>query len=464
MGKKKVSIVPGWSDAEFQDANLGDKRLERRLMIVAEQLSKHPEAPINQAHEDWSDTKSAYRFFDNDKVKAAAILEPHRNRTVARMRQEKVIVVAQDTTSVNYNSHKKVIGLGPIGDSKHNAQGLHIHTGFACSEEGLPLGIVSQKIWSRNGYKKRSNKELARTRIEDKESFRWIELIREVSKLVTPGTKIVSVGDRESDIYELFVEALKLEAFFVARSCNDRCILGAEALHLREHLKSQAAIGEITLSIPNDAKGQKKVVAEVKFGEVCLNPPKRSGDAAAIALKPVNLFAVLVREKNPVDPANPIEWLLLTKVPVLALADALKVVSWYKCRWQIEVFHKTLKSGCTVERCRLETAARLERYLTLMSIIAWRIFWLTFVKRTSPKAPATTVLTHIELLTLHALVTKSLATPSKEFSVSQAVIEVAKLGGFLARKHDRHPGPMVIWRGWHALANAVSLWEATHHV
>ena len=452
-----AKVDKGWTEREFAEIELGDRRLERRTREVAEDLSSNPEAPINQASEDWAAAKAAYRLFDNDKISAEKILRPHQERTIQRMKGEAVVLVVQDTTYLNYSGYEDVSGLGPIGDSRSNAQGLIMHSALALTTGGLPLGFLTQKIWAREGYQDVKNARKNKS-IESKESYRWIETLQKTCALAPKATQLVTVCDRESDICEFFVEAAHRHTSFVVRASWDRRLVDHEYSNLWELIESQKVAGRTTVVLPDRSISKEKTLnLDVRFSQVTLKAPNRCRRSDNKRLPTVTLFAVHVKEVNASSTSDPVEWLLLTNLPVQTVEQALEKVAWYTRRWSIEVFHRILKSGCTVERCKLETAQRLIRYLTLMSIVAWRIFWMTHIKRTTPAASATSVLTSHELHALPLLFKKPPYPTTKMPTVSQAIIAIARLGGFLARKGDKHPGPTAIWRGWQRLSDAAMI-------
>ena len=443
-----------WGEIEFKGVELGDKRLEARLKRLAGELAALPEAPINQASEDWAATKAAYRFFQNKRVRSEAILKPHVNRTVQRMRGEDVVLAIQDTSYLNFSEHRKARGLGPIGDSRSDSQGLVMHSTLAVTSKGLPLGLLKSKIWARDGYSEQTDQERKETPINEKESYRWIESLKETKVRAPAGTRVITICDRECDIYEFFLEAQELSAEFVIRASWDRHLQHPEFGQLWEQLAAQECAGSYELSlIQNETRAARKANMAVRFAEVTLRSPQRKGGG----LPSIRLWAVYVSEQNPPRDAEPVEWMLLTNIYVRSYCEAAEKISWYCRRWQVEVFHKILKSGCVVEQCRLETSDRLCRYITLMSIVAWRIFWMMYLRRTDPKAPANKILTQHELRTLSAIESGTKNAKVTGLSVAQAVIAIAQLGGFLARKHDRYPGPTVLWRGWSVLQNASML-------
>jgi hypothetical protein len=439
----------GWSEAEFKGVELGDTRLERRLRRVVEQLSAKLRTPIYGAAGNWAAAKAAYRFFDNEKVQAEKILAPHREQTLKRMRAEEVMLVIQDSTYLNFGAGKKGDDLGPIGDSRSKAQGLILHHSLAVSVEGLPLGIVTQKIWARGKYQPQTEDQRWAKPIEEKESIRWLEALRETHHLVSSPTRAITVCDREADIYEFFQEAAALGAPMVVRVALNRRLQEAEERYLFDRMKVLPQVGQIQLAVPQQEQPDRTVVCEVRVGSVTLAPPDRKGRSA---LTPLTFDGIVVTEQqDPSEKHEPIEWKLLTNIPTTSFAEALVIIRYYRLRWQIEVLHRILKTGCHVEGCLLETKDRIVRYLVLCSIIAWRIFWLTHIARVAPQTPALCVLSKPELHVLRA-VTQPPATGKPHLSTAKdIVLAIARLGGFLNRKHDGTPGPTPIWRGWQLL-------------
>jgi Transposase DNA-binding/Transposase Tn5 dimerisation domain len=458
MTISEINKEQTWGEWEFEQVNLGDKRLNTRLKKLAEDLSAVPEVPINQASEDWAATKAAYRFFRNDKVTSEQILNPHQARTVERMKKESVILAVQDTSYLNFSTHKQTQGLGPIGDRRSASLGLVTHNILAVTPQGLPLGLLNQIGWARTGYNQQSDRERKNTSIEHQESYRWIQGLEFVQNLKPENVQVITVCDIESDIYEFFVAAERCHGEFVIRASWNRHLKDSECPRLWEHLQAQPVAGYYQITVPaRDSKPERTATLAVRFGEVTLSPTQRSKHSLFYPLPPITLDAVYVTEVDATNPEQQIEWMLLTNIAVISFEAALEKLDWYCCRWQIEVFHKILQHGCTVEQCRLQSAERLNRYITLMSIVAWRLFWMTWMQRSHPTASAMTILTEIEIRTLLLLTHQPNNAQPLSFCVSQAVIAMAKLGGFLARKGDGDPGPTVIWRGWTVLQNATRL-------
>jgi len=448
-----------WCIDEFATVELKDARLNRRCSELAVQLAMQPNGPINQACEDWADTKAAYRFFDNGKVTPERIRAPHHQRTVQRMKQHQRVLAAQDTSFLNFTHHPKTTGVGEIGNKTQKQSGFGMHSTLAMTTEGMPLGLLTQAFFIRpEGEPSRRPEELRLLPIEEKESYRWLQAFEQTLALAPAGVEVITVCDREADIYEMFVFAQEREASLLVRASSNRALLDEEVGKLWPSVEQQPIAGLLTVHIPgNNKRKARTATVSVRFTSVTLKPPWRPN---GLKLPSVPLNAILVREENPpADVDEPIEWLLLTNTPVTSFDEAHQVIQWYGCRWQIEVFHKVLKSGCRVEECRLQTADRLFNFVALMSVIAWRLHWMTYINRCQPDLPCTTVLTTIEWEALYMRIHKSTTLPDTVPTVHQAIRWIAQLGGFLGRKSDGEPGVTTLWRGWQRLQDLAATWE-----
>jgi hypothetical protein len=458
LAGKQKSDNQSWATEEFSKVRLKDKRLNQRCQKVAEALEQQSTEPINQACEDWADTKAAYRFFDNPKVTPDQILSPHYQRTVKRMKSYPLVLAVQDTSFLNYTHHPQTEGLGEIGTKAQNQRGFGMHSTLAVTPEGLPLGLLTQQFFQRPiGAASRTASENQKLPIEEKESYRWIEAFEQVIALTPEEVQVVTVCDREADIYEMFVAAKEEEAGLLVRANTDRR-LDEEAKYLWAKVESQSEAGTFTVDIVgNDKRKARQATVSVRFCTVKLRPTWRPQKKK---LPPVTLTAVLVREDDPpADIKEPIEWMLLTNTTVKNFRQATQVIAWYCCRWQIEVFLKVIKSGCRVEDCRLQTAGRLQNYIALMSVVAWRLQWLTYINRTNPQASCTAVLTTIEWQALYMRIHKTSVLPNSPPSTYQAIRWIAQLGGFLGRKSDGEPGIVAVWRGWQRLQDFAATWK-----
>lgn len=453
-----MKINEQWTAVEFADVELNDARLNRRCQELAAALGQQPSAPINQACEDWADTKAAYRFFDNNKATPQGVHAPHQQRTVERMSQHRRVLAIQDTTFFNYTHHPQTKELGAIGNKKQNQRGFGMHSTLATTSAGTPLGILTQKFFTRPvDEPSHQPNELRRLPIEEKESYKWLHAFEQTLELTPADVDIVTVCDREADIYEMFTLAQEMDAKLLVRASADRSLADDEVGKLWEKVGGQSVAGHLTVKIPkNQKRAARQTTVSVRFTQVKFKPPWRPNQKK---LPIVALNAILVREENPADDVDePIEWLLLTNLPVTNFDEAVSVVRWYCCRWQIEIFHKIIKSGCTVEDCRLETADRLQTYIALMSAIAWRLHWLTYINRTNPDWPCTAILTATEWQALYMHIHKTTSLPETPPTVGQTVRWIAQLGGFLGRKWDGEPGVTVVWRGWQRLQDIAATW------
>jgi hypothetical protein len=457
---------PGWSTEEFDGVEFQDARLQKRFLVVSAQLAAQPQASINQACEDWAATKAAYRLFENPKVEPARILAPHQQRTCARMLGQTRIFALQDTCYLNYTSHPATQGLGLIGADQDGQVGLLMHSTLAMTAEGVPLGLLTQTIWARPEADVDADAAARRVQrrqrpVAAKESGKWLKAVRETQALGPAGVEVVHLCDREADFYELFQEVSDLGAQMVVRASQDRAVL--EGGQIRQVLSQRPVSGYLTVAIPaQQGRAARTATVEVRYGEVTLRPPYRP-PACQVSFRPLQVWGVWVREVDPPPAVEaPLEWLLLTNVPVASFLDAVERVRWYRLRWHIEVFHRVLKCGCQVEACRLDQAEELTRYLTLKSVIAWRLYWMVQIARVQPEAACTLVLAAHEWQALYAAIHRTSDLPETLPTVRQVMRWIAQLGGFLGRTRDGEPGVTVIWRGWQRLHDLATMWLVLH--
>jgi hypothetical protein len=470
--------LSSWADNEFGNADFGDERLTKRLIKLADSLADLPESSINQACGSWADAKAAYRFFQNESIEEAKILAAHVAKTAARVKHHKTVLVIQDTCYISYTSHKKTTGLGLIcrhqdlRGSKVQTDGVVMHTAFAVTTKGLPLGLLDQKIHARvpmpkdiKEIKKRShNNGVA---IHDKESLRWLESLKKSHHaLRATDTQLVTICDREADIYDFFECSTHLQVPVLVRACYDRTVNKVSRYSAKDNERLWAFIqrspsqGTLQVEIPaRDNKPARTATLELRFGSFVMNPPRNNARHKTEDLPTLKLQAIYIVERHPPLGENPLEWMLLTNLPVETAREALEKVQWYCLRWKIEVFHKILKSGLRVEECRLQTAERLIRYLTVMSIIAYRLFFITLLARAKPHLPCTALLAEDEWKVLYAKMHPLRPYPVAPPSMKEAIRWIAQLGGFLARKGDGDPGPITLWRGWKRLGDLCEGWR-----
>ncbi|NCO51324.1 MAG: IS4 family transposase [Deltaproteobacteria bacterium] len=430
-----------WAEEEFGTVRLYDERLKERLYTIAQDFYSSPEATIPEACGSKARVIGAYRFFQNPKVNMDVVLTPHTEATIERIKQHRVVLVPQDTTTLNYTTHPMTEGLGPINNTGDKSIGLLLHNTLAFTENGTPLGVVDAQIWARDPDDKGKRYKRKELPIEQKESIKWLKSFRKAAEIqkLCPETMLVSMGDRESDIYELFLEAAKEPGpALLIRSERTRN-RKVDQEFLWDFMVKKDRAGSLKIHIPHSgSRKARNALIDIRFAEVELRPPKGYS-------KTVRVWAVYALEREAKD--EPIEWMLLTTVPVENFADAQKRVEWYSGRWGIEVFHRTLKSGCRIKDRQLETADRLETCLALDMVVAWRVYYLTMLGRETPNAPCTVFFKDIEWKALCCYVNKTPIVPDKPPTIRQAVFMVAGMGGHMGRKGDGFPGTQTIWRG-----------------
>ena len=455
----------GWASEEFAGAELPNQRLVKRLIIVATDFAQHPTAPLPQACGSWGKAKAAYRFFDNDAVQPKAILSPHVQATLERMQAHPIVLCPQDTTTLNYSTHPQTRGLGPISNNRSKTIGLLLHSTLAISPAGQPLGLLQAQSWARTTRTfGRSSHARNRTPRTQKESQKWMDSFAACQQAATrcPKTTLINLADREGDLYDLFAAALAPSAgprvHLLVRAQHDRQVAHPQK-YLWDYLAAQRVSGQLKIKVPRKT-GQPGRLAtlDIRFAPVTLRPPCLKEDQA-----PLTLWAVEARERRPPKGAQAICWRLLTTLTVEALAAAVEKVHWYAQRWQIEIIHKVLKSGCKVEQRQLETVPRLQRVLTLDLIVAWRVLALCKAGRQTPGGWASDWLSTEEWRALWCYMNQRAKPPHRPPTLHQTVRWIAQLGGFLGRRRDGEPGPIVLWRGLQQLRAITAAWKRFGH-
>lgn len=446
-----------WAEEELSASAFADQRLRRRAMELARDFFARPQANIPQACGSRAKTKAAYRFFNHPKVCMPTILKGHYEASVQRARQYPVVLAVQDSTDLNYSAHPCTEQLGPIGDGQHGQVGLLMHDTMLYNLEGTPLGLLDVQCWVRG------EEQLGQDRrdlpIEQKESYKWLHSFRAASALQAqcPQTQIVSVGDREADLYELFIAARDDPAHtkFLVRLCQDRRLADPQKPFLWEQILGQEAVVSMKIKVPRKNKQPARTaIVEVRHQAVELPAPQRKRE-----LGPVKVWAVSVVEKEAPQGAEPVEWMLLTNLPVESPEEALEKIQWYCLRFQIEVYHRTLKSGCKIEARQLGSAERIESCLGIDLLVAWRIVHLTKLGREMPAVPCTVFFEEAQWQAVFFFITRQ-APPKEPPTLQTILLMVAQLGGFLGRKSDGQPGTKSLWLGLQRMDDLAEMWRA----
>jgi hypothetical protein len=444
-----------WFDGELAGCRFSDERLNKRLRKLLAQIGGAMGQSIPLVCQDWANTKAAYRFFSNDRVSEADILAGHFQSTHDRLvATDGLVFVLHDTTEFTYQREaSEAIGITKSVNSgrdkagrlrPHTVCGILMHSSLALTSEGLPLGLTAVKFWTRKKFKGTAalKKKINPTRvpIEKKESVRWLENLRQSTELLDDPGRCVHIGDRESDIYELFYTAQEIGTHFLIRTCVDR--LAGDGDHtIAEEMEEVAVKGLHHIEVRDSNGDLDKAVLEIRYRKIRVLPPvgKQKRYPA------LTLTVIHAEERGTPKNRKKIDWKLITDLSVRSRRDALEKLQWYALRWKIEVFHKILKSGCKAEESKLRTAQRLTNLIAVFCILSWRIFWITMLNRSAPDALPTLALEETEIDLLDHLV-KDRTLP-REKTLAHYLTKLARLGGYLARANDPPPGNTVMWRG-----------------
>jgi len=475
-----------WAANEFGSIQLGDKRNNRRMVKVFSQMLNSPGKSIPQCSRSVAQAKAFYRLLDVEELTDTLLFEIHRQAVLRRALESgyRVLLAIQDTTTCNFDSHHSLKGLGPISSNKNKADfaGLHVHsTLLTAADEDAVFGLLGAKFYARKIRRKEQTPGTRnREPIESKESVRWLESLelahearqwlQEALSAQAPASAtepvqtplIISVGDREADIYELLVEAQQHREQglgLLVRSQHNRSLEGEEAL-LWRHLAESEQAGSLTLELPR-SQGQKarEATLSVRFTSVTLAVPAHKAKYLQMDT-PVEVSIVELREQDAPE-GKGICWRLLSTLKVDTLEAALELARWYAKRWQIEEFHRILKTGCRVEARQMRSLERLKPMMALDMLVACRIMGMSAGARQRPQDPATDWLDEDEISALKAYESEG-KKPLKDappMSLGAAVKSIARLGGHLGRKGDGHPGAQVLWQGLNKLDTITEVWR-----
>ncbi len=441
--------------------DLGDKRLNKRYVKIVEAFLKQPSQSIPGIFQNWHQTKAIYRFFDNPKVTYEKIIEHLYKQTISHIKNldnEEDILILQDTTHLNYDGHKNKEEL--FKTHPHVKKGLKIHPSIAVTSSRINLGLLQATMLT---GRKDKNEEASWKKkyrpIEKKESYKWLKSFRMTQKIASENSEktFFNIADRQGDIYDLFLEPAKNDtqnAYFIVRSSGDRNTT-RDKEKVREAIKSGLEVGEIGFEYK---RGNKKrfVKQNIKVKKIELDSPTRRPN-----LDKVDIWVVQAQEKNPPKGEDAIQWLIVTNYPVESLEDAKKILHYYTIRWDIEIFFKVLKSGCKAEEVRLETLERLKPCLALYMSVACRIMFLLKIGKTYPNLSCNILFSTSEWQVAYMFITHE-KPPKQPPKLSEMIVYIAQMGGYLNRKNDPPPGPKAMWIGiqkLHMMALGFELYE-----
>ena len=477
-------MVAPWVVEEMADVDLGDKRLDSRLTSVLSDLSDRPTASIPAACGGHKEMTAAYRLFDNPKATPEKILEPHQERTRQRIAEQSVALVVQDTSEIDLTRPEQVVrGAGPLDNSAR--RGVFLHALQAFTVDGTPLGMAWSETWARDEASLAFSQKVKRKKrkaasIEEKESYRWLRGLRESREVAQrcPQTTCVCIADSEADIYELFAEPRGAEhpVHWLIRLCQERGLDTADtdaadaeqAENVREHLSAQPVLftkkitargrrGKVACEERSrrQARMDREAEVAVRAAAVTLRPPRRArGELPAVTVN-----AVLVQEVNPPPGEAAVEWLLLTTLPIVDVEAVRAIIQYYCVRWMIEVFFRTLKSGCRVEERRFEQLDRLLACLAVYLITTWRTLYLCRLGRSCPDMDCEAVFEPSEWQAVWVAVQGD-ELPCRPPRLADMVRLVAQLGGYVNRPgRSDPPGPQTLWLGLQRMRDLAWAWD-----
>lgn len=455
-----------WTEIEFETIDLGDQRLNRRAIHILDSLGLAPGRTIPQTFQTWAEIKACYHFFDNYLVSDEKLLQPHIEKTIERINEYPIVLLASDTSEIDYSSKEAMLGRERLSN-KHK-KGLWLHATIAVTPERLTLGIIDADFWSRQPEKAEESSayHTARDRapIENKESYRWLKSYQKACEIAkaAPNTQIIYMADRECDIIELFDTANELKkqgpsANFIIRSQYDRLTEEHDAdlkkayKKLKEKLREASPLGEIEFTIPSTEKRKGRKVKQTLKAITAILKPKNKNIKTKIN-------AVMAMEENP--PEEPLNWILLTDLPVDSFENIHQVIKYYLSRWQIELFFKVLKSGCKIEERQLQTTERMKSLIAIFMILSWRVMFTMMLGRVCSEMSCGDLFDAAEWKAVYKILNKTKNIPRKPPRLGEFVIMIAILGGYVEKKDAEPPGVKTMWKGMARMVDFSIAWEA----
>jgi hypothetical protein len=442
---------------ECAGADLGDKRLNKRLVTSSRAVAADPSKGFPQLMSE-AELEGFYRFLSNDDVDAATILAPHRGATVERCAAHGVVVCVQDTSAFVFGTPRE-----GLGDDRKNTFRAHATLAVTANEAREPLGVLDLHTWARTGEsasKKRLSGQVSyeESRKLPREQERWASSVARSTAVVGQAAQLIHVMDSEADDYTLLAGLVHEGHRFVIRLCSDRLLARdtrEEPRKLREQVKTfpalyeqEVELGERRNSTRYPPRTKRSLPRASRTAQLTVHAGtahvRAPGHLGSDCVKSVVLGIVWVREHEPPDGQQPIDWILATTEPLRTPAEVRSVVTYYRCRWVIEEFFKALKSGCSFERRQLETYESIVNALAMFTPVAWGLLRLRSLSRAAKPRPAAGVLTETQIQVLSLL-----SPPFAEInapSARDALLAIAKLGGHLKRNGD--PGWQVLGRGY----------------
>jgi len=431
----------------FSTLNFNSIRLVKRFFMTMKLFLQNTEETIRGACVSTKQLKAIYRMCNNEKFKRENILQAH-NYSISKLITENYnkVLLIQDTTSINYNSQKKKEGNGFI--SAH-IKGVNLHTCIAVSTDGLVLGVMDQIAYNRESSSddSQSKHEKKKRAIKDKESNRWLVATDNSHINLPKDFDTVTITDREGDIYE-FINKMTLDSKgYLIRVSQNR--MTTDNKRIINAIKATDCKGTVQVQVPRDTKNNIKeriATLDVYYDCYSLKRPATLNKTQNI-LPSIDVSVIYLKENNPDDPTEGIEWVLMTNAPVNSLEEAMEQVQYYQFRWRIERFHYALKQGCKVEKIQSRRMEVTIKLLLMYSIIAIIIMNLTYLARINPDLPCTLFFDEDEWKFLYGVATEKDDIPDEPYTIFEAVEYISWLGGPKTPDSYGPPGIKTIWKG-----------------
>lgn len=430
-----------WAECTFGSSQLKDVRRTRRAVQVAEQMAANASASLPAQMQGWKEVIALYRLLDEEDVTFEALMQPHWRNTREQIDQRPVVLLVQDTTEIDLSHRHQVSGLGQVGNER--GRGFYLQTMLAVLPlTGEVLGCALQEPFVRTPAPVKERRSQRRFR-QERETDVWMRLVKQIGSFPA-STTIVHVGDRGADMFDFFHTCQATDTHFLVRAAQNRRTTGKdqEIGYLLDQVRTWPGQDDRSFEVPASHGRQARTTRlQLSFGPMTLLPPRNEPRASKL---PFSLWVIRLWEEEPPPGEEPLEWIVLTSLPTSTLAEAWERADWYSHRWVVEDYHQCLKTGCRLEQRQLQTVERFFRLLGLLSPVAVRLVQLRDLARSSPDRPAREVV-EADLLTV---VAAQAGRDPSTMTTEGFWREVARLGGYLARRRDGPPGWKTLWAGW----------------
>jgi len=454
MNKQEMLDAKSWAERTFGTIQLHDMRRTRRAVLAATKLAENPLGSLPAQMHSWKEIKALYRLLQEPDVTFAELIHPHEQQTRQHANDSLLTLLVQDTTASDLSHRHKISGVGQIGNER--GRGFFVQTVLAVRPHPLGrevLGCLAQEPFVRVPAPIGEQRH-QRLKREERETDVWMRQVQAIGT-PDPGKIWVHVGDPRADMFPFFQACQQTKTHFLVRAAQNRRIEheDEEVAYSLMRTRSWSSQASRPFEIPARHGHQaRKTQLQMAFGQMTLLPPRNEPQASK---DPMPVWVVRVWEEHAPEGEKPLEGVRLTSVPTTTMQQAWERVEWYKHRWLVEDYHQCLKSGCRIEERQLQQVDSLIRLLGFLSPLAIRLLQVRELAHVDPERLASEVIDPLMLAVLAERSDQSLTT----ITLGTFWIEIARLGGYLARASDGPPGWRTIWKGWLCLQ---TLLEGVH--